>query len=105
MPMIIAPVRNKDYELCGNALGSLWTSSEQAIAECSELVIIGCSFPETDTRAWDLLDKAIAARESCLDIKLVDPYPDGLLNRMRDRIGERCIIDVHQCTFEEFMDR
>ncbi len=105
MPMIIAPVRHKEYDLCGDALGELWTSSAKAIAECSELVIIGYSFPETDVRAWDLLEGAIAERGSRLAIKLVDPYPDGLLNRMRDRIGDQCTVDVHQCTFDEFIDR
>lgn len=103
MPMIIAPVRHKEYDLCGNALGNLWTLSSRAIAECSELVIIGYSFPETDVRAWDLFEGAVAARGSKLKVQLVDPYPDGLLMRMQDRLGECCTIDVHQCTFEEFI--
>lgn len=103
MPMIIAPVKHKEYDLCDDALGTLWDLSKQAIQNCSELVIIGYSFPQTDGRAWELLDDAISLRGDKLNITVVDPYPEGILQRMKDRLGDRAVISVHSCSFADYV--
>ena len=48
IPMIVPPVRNKQYERYGIIFISLWEKSREVLSQCKQLFIIGYSFPKTD---------------------------------------------------------
>jgi hypothetical protein len=75
MPLLIAPERFKQYDYYGGLFASLWDKAEGALAEADELVIIGYSFPPTDTRTRTLFKRAFIRRKNIPKVILVDPSP------------------------------
>ncbi len=49
-PLLITPVRQKKYDAYGPMIESLWNQAVKALEEVSRVVIVGYSFPPTDTR-------------------------------------------------------
>lgn len=105
MPLVIAPVRHKEYGLMGNALDGLWQRASTALRECQRLTIIGYSFPPTDIRAWQLLDQACAQRKSALPLTIVSPSADDLARRMIERLGNQIAVTPENGTFNRYLAR
>ena len=103
MPLIIPPVRNKQYSLMGDTFDSLWDDAQIAIQNCDKLLIIGYSFPQTDTKSWELLSGAIQQRGAQLPVLLVDPYPQALEARLVERFPHEIALQVEAATFEQFI--
>jgi len=61
-PIIITPEIHKStaYERYAYVLDSLWKKAEQILSRCRNLIIIGYSFPESDTRTKELFEKAFS---------------------------------------------
>ena len=89
MPAIVAPVRYKQYGIIGGALDKIWAEAESRVSVCDELVLIGYSFPPTDTRAWELLERACSRRDSRLRVTVVNPHADELVTRLIDGLGDQ----------------
>lgn len=87
MPLIIPPVRRKSYGMFGSLFGGLWERAERLLSVADELVVIGYSFPETDTRSDDLFVRAFMRRDTMPRVILVDPSPDRIADRFRSRFG------------------
>jgi hypothetical protein len=102
MPLIVPPVRNKQYGLLGNALDILWDSAEKAITSCDRLYVIGYSCPVTDVRAWRLLTAGVESRKKRLELTLIDPFPTNLAQRFRDAFGDRIELKVIEATYAKF---
>lgn len=83
MPLIIPPVRHKSYGFFGNLFDDIWLSAQRALTNCDELVIVGYSFPETDIRSNELFIKAFSARSSIPSVKVIDPNPRRVLDKLR----------------------
>jgi hypothetical protein len=102
MPLIIPPVRHKQYGLMGGAFDHLWINAQVAITNCTELVIVGYRFPTTDIRAWEMLEAGIKAQSGALKVLLIDPFPDPLASRLLSKFGTRISLEVLRVTFGEF---
>lgn len=87
IPLIIPPVKHKDYSLYGDLFSVLWSNAEDAIASADEIVIIGYSFPETDIQSDVLFRKALVRRTSFPQIILVNPEPDRIKERFAYSYG------------------
>lgn len=103
MPLIIPPVRHKQYGLLGNALDPIWDEASAAIANCDELTIVGYSFPQTDTKAWLLLKEALAARDGKLNVTLVDPFPENLAKRLLESFDAKINLNAVPEKFDKYV--
>ena len=103
MPLIIPPVRCKEYGLLGNALDPVWRQAEEALAACDHLTVIGYSFPLTDQQTWDLFRQASDRRGQPLPTTVVDPCPGPIVARIQAQLGKRCDVRVRKCTFSEYV--
>lgn len=50
MPLIIPPVKNKEYDLFGTLFTRVWDEAQREIEKAEEIYVIGYSFPKTDIR-------------------------------------------------------
>ena len=87
----------------GDTFDSLWDDAQIAIQNCDKLLIIGYSFPQTDTKSWELLSGAIQQRGAQLPVLLVDPYPQALEARLVERFPHEIALQVEAATFEQFI--
>ena len=103
MPLIVAPVRRKRYGICGGVLDEVCALAASEIVSCTELFIIGYSFPTTDVRAWQLLAEAIRQREAGCQVVIVNPHAEELANRLRGALSG-CAVTPHATTFDQFVE-
>lgn len=78
MPLIIPPVREKEYDFYGKLFPHLWSAAESEIAESDNIVIIGYSFPQTDIHSRNLFKKAFQKMTRMPKVTIVNPEPDLL---------------------------
>ena len=103
MPMIITPVKNKQYDMLDNMLSSVWKEAEKSIQLTDELLIIGYSFPPTDTRAWQLLKSACEQRVKKLDIVVINPHGKNLAKKLQEFLGEISVVEGRDQTFDDYL--
>lgn len=87
IPLIIPPVKHKNYSLFGDLFSVLWNKAEDAISQADEIVIIGYSFPETDYQSDSLFRKAFVRRNSIPKIIIVNPDPKRVEERFKHDYG------------------
>jgi len=90
MPLIIPPVKHKDYDFAGGKLNSLWSKSKFSISAADEIIIIGYSFPITDIKAWELFEKMNFNKKK-YKITVVDPFSDNIVKRIEERLKNKNI--------------
>jgi hypothetical protein len=78
MPLIIPPLRNKQYNRYGQIFSELWIHAESVISECQELFIIGYSFPDTDLASKDLFSKALKQNKYLKQVVIINPNPQKI---------------------------
>jgi hypothetical protein len=102
--VMITPVRQKKYDIYQTAINSLWTQSADALATTDKVVIIGYSFPPTDTRALELLGDALAARPKTINIEVVGPDASAIVSRISaTRLSNAKSVTAHNMKFEEYL--
>jgi hypothetical protein len=89
MPLIIPPVRNKSYDLFGDLFRALWRTAEDLLAAADEIVIVGYSFPPTDSQSDRLFRSAFLRRTTTPRVLVLDPMPDRAASKFRDDFGIR----------------
>jgi hypothetical protein len=104
-PILITPVRQKKYDLYRATIQNLWAQAVKGLEDASRIVIVGYSFPPTDTRALDLFRGLLTTRGKELSIEIVAPDVEGIAKR----IGEeylRCANEVrlHRMIFEDYLE-
>ena len=92
MPLIIPPVKQKNYDFFGDLFTNLWQKAQQALQTCDEIIIIGYSFPQTDLQSQTLFTKAFMNRKSLPKITIIDPFPNRPAQKFRIDLG---IPDTH----------
>lgn len=92
MPLIIPPVREKNYENFGGLFNNLWSQAAQALRTCDEIILIGYSFPRTDQQSRALFTKAFVERSSMPRVTIIDPNPERSAETFRRNFG---ILDSH----------
>jgi len=104
-PVLITPVRQKKYDVYRSSIQSLWSQAVSGLEDATRIVIIGYSFPPTDTRPLDLIRGLLAARGKEMTIEIVTP--DGA--EIAKRIGEDVLayakeVKLHKMLFEEYVE-
>ena len=103
MPLIIPPVKNKDYSIIGGIFERIWEDALSQLCKADKIYIIGYSFPITDTKSWDLMQKAQEIRNQPLNIEIVNPFPDDLAKRFYDTLGNNINCKISRSTFADFV--
>lgn len=104
MPLIIPPVKNKNYDFLEGTVNRIWRKSIQEVRKAEQIYIIGYSFPPTDTKAWTLID-TISKRKVKPEIVLIDPFPEGVLKNITQNYPElEGTIEVYEMTLNEYLN-
>ena len=102
--VLITPVRQKKYDSYQTAINSLWAQSAEELATTNKIVIVGYSFPPTDTRALELLGDALAARPKEIAVEVIAPDADNIVSRIGDvRLAGAMSVTRHNVKFEEYL--
>ena len=102
--VLITPVRQKKYDIYQTAVNSLWARAADSLASSDKIVIIGYSFPSTDTRALDLLGTALAARPGTIAVEVVAPDASAIVSRVgEERLTNAKTVTAHNMRFEEYL--
>ncbi len=103
-PLLITPVKQKRYEDYDAPLQLLWEQAAQQVRGAERVIIVGYSFPKTDTRAIGLLTDALAARKGQIDIEVVAPDADQITRRIGSRnLRQARSVRLHPVRFEEYL--
>lgn len=76
IPLIIPPVKRKEYNYYGDLFTALWTQAEEALINANAITLIGYSFPETDIQSRALFANAMKRRDTTPEITIINPDPD-----------------------------
>lgn len=81
MPLIIPPVKHKEYDLFGTLFTKVWDEAQEQIEKADEIYVIGYSFPKTDIRTDQLFKSAFLKRNSIPNITILNPVPELVYER------------------------
>lgn len=81
MPIIIPPVKSKEYDMYGSLFEQLWLKAEETLTYADKIYIIGYSFPRTDTKTSELFKKAFSKRKKMPYIYIINPYPENIRDK------------------------
>jgi hypothetical protein len=84
--LIVAPRKDKQYASFPKVLNSLWDIASKAISKANEVIIIGYSIPESDTKSRELIQTAQTNKPSFI---VVDKNPAQVSERLEILIGCR----------------
>ena len=87
MPLIVPPVRNKQYQRYGNIFSTLWKLSKESLLRCKELFIIGYSFPRTDIATREMFRDGLLKNDSLERVVIINPYPENIKNLFINEFG------------------
>ena len=102
MPLIIPPVKDKKYTLFANLFTDLWDIAKQEIINATEIIIIGYSFPKTDTKTIKLFQEAFCERRELPKIIIVNPEPDEIIHLFEFIFG---IPKLNIIVYKEYFDK
>ncbi|HET9283014.1 MAG TPA: hypothetical protein VFR24_13730 [Candidatus Angelobacter sp.] len=104
-PILITPVRQKKYDTYRLSIQSLWTQAVKGLEDCHRLVIVGYSFPPTDTRALDLFRAFLAAKGQEIDVEIVSPDVKEIAHRIgEDHLDKAKTVQLHDMKLEEYTE-
>lgn len=87
MPLIIPPVKHKEYDSFGDLFLDLWTEARDRLVDADKIHIIGYSFPVTDIRSNDLFKSVFKKRKDYPEIIILNPDPDTIFDRFHNQFG------------------
>lgn len=99
----VSPIQNSE-NVTAFGPNSLWSQSAGALANSEKIVIIGYSFPPTDTRALELLGDALAARPGAIAVEIVAPDASAIVSRIGEtRLANANSVTAHNMKFEDYL--
>jgi hypothetical protein len=104
-PILITPVRQKRYDTYASTIQGLWDQLVRILEQASRIVVVGYSFPPTDTRALDLFRGLLGARGGDIVVEIVSPGVADIAKRIGDDyLGRAKEVKLHNMKFEEYVD-
>lgn len=101
MPLIVPPVKNKNYEIYGSFFTNLWKNAEIELIHADKVYILGYSFPITDTASIALLKNSFSVNRQTHFI-IVNPNPEGVEKQLKDNVGiNSSNITVHKRAIDD----
>ncbi|WP_272674106.1 SIR2 family protein [Providencia sp. PROV153] len=99
IPLIIPPVKAKNYHGYGALFDNLWRSAQKGIEEAKHIIIIGYSFPRTDLKSNQLFIDAFMNRKDIPFVTILDPQPERIADKFQFELG---IPDSHLRVFKGY---
>ena len=87
IPLIIPPVKNKEYDAFGSLFSGIWANALRALSGADHIVVIGYSFPRTDHKSNELFTKAFMARSTPPRVTIIDPFPERVAHKFEFELG------------------
>lgn len=87
MPLIIPPVKRKEYSFYGELFPSLWKIAEDNVIAADKIFVLGYSFPKTDVEALSLFKRAFVQRKKLPEIVIANPFPDRIVEIFSMELG------------------
>ncbi len=104
-PLLITPVRQKRYETYKSTIGALWDQAVELLEKVDRIVIVGYSFPATDSRTRDLIRGVLSVRAGDIELEIVAPGVGEIVARIgEDAVSKAKNITPHDKTFEDYME-
>lgn len=103
-PLLITPVRQKRYDVYQPAIHSLWKQAAQSLRSSNQIVIVGYSFPRTDTRALELLGDTLASKRGEIAVTIVSPDATDIFRRIREVLKDARSVKTYDLKFEEYIE-
>jgi hypothetical protein len=69
-----------------STIGSIWDQAAENRADARRIVIIGYSFPRTDTRALTLLKDSLSRRPGEISVELIAPDATAIVSRIDESV-------------------
>ena len=87
IPLIIPPVKEKNYHGYGVLFEDLWTKALSGIEQASHIIVIGYSFPRTDLKSNKLFMDAFLNRSDIPYVTILDPEPTKIADKFKMELG------------------
>jgi hypothetical protein len=101
MPLIVPPIRNKQYLRYGKVFSSLWNKSKDVLSNVEEIYIIGYSFPTTDHVTKAMFFDSVTSNQNLKKIVIWNPFPEDIYRMLKDEMNiDSKIIEVWKRRFE-----
>jgi hypothetical protein len=81
-PLLITPVHQKRYDMYQTKIENLWQQAADSMRTADQIIIIGCSFPITDTRPLELIRNILDSRGENLSVEIVAPDAKDIISRI-----------------------
>lgn len=101
-PLIITPVKQKRYELYLDAIEKLWKDAEFELMNTEKIVIIGYSFPPTDTKTLNLIKSVLEKRKGDIDLVIVDPWVNEIILKFENHLKYAKSLNTLSLKFEDY---
>lgn len=101
-PLIIPPVRYKQYRSFGSLFSLLWDAAQNALSEADRIYLIGYSFPVTDEPTKILFRKSFCSRSTFPTIVIVNPNPEPVAKLMIEEMGIPArFVEIRKAAFDD----
>ncbi|TET17359.1 MAG: hypothetical protein E3J75_02840 [Dehalococcoidia bacterium] len=97
--LIVAPLKDKPYESIPKALFRLWDLASDEIKIASEVILIGYSIPESDTKSQELIKQAKTRRVA---FTIVDKNPNPVVERLERLLAYKPSLVYH--SFQDYIN-
>ena len=88
-----------------STIGSVWDQAAKNLTEASRIVIIGYSFPRTDTKALTLLKDSLSTRPGEISVELVAPDATAIVSRLDKAVLSLAKSFIpRDLTFEKYLE-
>lgn len=103
-PLLITPIRQKKYDRYASTIESLWQQSLDALSIADRIVIVGYSFPPTDTRPLEMLRDTLETKRGDISVEIVDINANEIAARIGDsHLAKAKNVKIHSVKFEEYL--
>jgi hypothetical protein len=104
-PLLITPVKQKRYEDYATSIERVWQAAEVEFQEVERIVVIGYSFPETDTRPLQMMRDALSMRSGFIDVHIVAPDAEQIASRIGvEYLKHAKSHSLHSGKFEDYIE-
>jgi hypothetical protein len=103
-PLLITPVRQKQYDKYASSIESVWSQSQEALLSADRIVIVGYSFPPTDIRPLEILRATLQTRKGEISLEIIDPYANEIADRIgHDDLANARSVEISCVKFEDYL--
>ncbi|WP_443738884.1 hypothetical protein [Treponema sp.] len=102
IPLIITPIKQKNYSKYGSLFNTLWDKAKEKLIMADRIFLVGYSFPKTDIKTDELFYRAFTSRKTIPGIVIINPFPEEIIDKFKLQYGiPETNIKVDKC----FMDK